>query len=69
MATVEKTVCDVFGTANEIKRYHVIVGAAGHEPHEVDALIDLSPRGLARLKKFIERGLSKPSGKAGGNGH
>lgn len=68
----EKTVrvCDVFGTVVGVTEYTVTVqpsdnDADGNEaPAAVFRLLDLSPRALKRLLKFIGRGCTSPTRKA-----
>lgn len=56
MAQVTKTVCDVFGTSKDITLVHITIKYPGDETN-YHAACDLSPRAIARLKRFIERGL------------
>lgn len=63
MAVRNVRVCDVFGATKEVKGYAVELkvyesGQAGETLLEKE--VDLSPRGLKRLKKFIERGTTAP---------
>ena len=69
MAVKSVRVCDVFNTSKDIETYLVEVSttcldeAGSEQPKTVKVRrIDLSPRGLARLKRFIERGLTSPGG-------
>ena len=59
--------CDVFGGTKDVQTYRVVVSAGNLDP-VIDRQIDLGPRGLERLRKFVERGVSKPEGKVDGNG-
>lgn len=63
MAQLTKTVCDVFGTSKDIQAVSVKI-RIGSTPDDWNAVVDLpglaadlSPRAVARLKRFIERGL------------
>ena len=64
MALVTKRQCDVFKTTREVESYvvKVFVKSEGSKLITVESEdeSDLSPRGLARLKKFIRRGLTAP---------
>lgn len=64
MATTQVRTCDVFGTTKEVARFTVKVLQLDPEiaePAVFDKQLDLSPRGVARLKKFIERGCTSPA--------
>lgn len=55
-------VCDIYGVTKGVKTYKVLVTeAAGISEGVIAREIDLSPRGLDRLRRFIERGTTKPS--------
>ena len=63
MALVTKRQCDVFKTTKNVERYCVNVCQMGDDDKELAIWReerDLSPRGLARLKKFIRHGLTPP---------
>ena len=53
--------CDVFGTTRAVDIYGVKVHKIGDESDILCKVVDLSPRGLARLEKFIRRGMRAPS--------
>ena len=55
--------CDVYGTTKEIRRFTVEITDIESDPITILSgyEVDLSPRALARLRKFIERGVTKPS--------
>ena len=67
MALVTKRQCDVFKTTKAVERYRLtLTTLGGDEPADSDVemlsqRIDLSSRGLARLEKFIRRGMTAPS--------
>ena len=61
MAVKEVMQCDVFGTCKDVMNYSVsVVDAAGE--FDTEYKVDLSPKALNRLLRFIERGVTKPSG-------
>ena len=61
--------CDVFGTVRDVEKYYITIAKSADDTGKVvDAMfeeVDLSPRGLARLKKFINRGLLPPTATGG----
>jgi len=57
MATEQRTVCDVYGTAKDVKLTNIAING------EVCWSPDLSPRGRERLRKFIDRALTPPGRK------
>lgn len=65
MVIMEKRVCDVFGTTKGVDQYCVKVYRVGVDPEGLRERfaeqVDLSPRGLIRLDKFIRRGMTAPS--------
>lgn len=69
MATKNTMVCDVFGTYRDVERFMVLVVPESCEGKALDEMgaptdailvrgLDMSPRAVKRLQKFIERGLS-----------
>ena len=65
MALVTKRQCDVFKTTRDVKCYCVKVYEKNDDASKSAAEVftdaaDLSPRGLARLKKFTRRGMTAP---------
>lgn len=72
MATETVRTCDVFGTRNNVRRFRVSVreimpGGELADDAECVHEIDLSPRGLKRLCKQVEKGVTTP-GAANGDG-
>ncbi len=67
MATVTKKQCDVFGTLNNVRSFRIKVLEASEDSDGYVAMrsfdVDMSPRALARLVKFIDRGTTPPSKK------
>lgn len=59
-------VCDIFATTHKVSRYRLILTTLADDEltdsdvEEVSVLIDLCPRALIRLKKFVRRGLVPP---------
>lgn len=68
VVTRTRTECDVFGTCKDVKKYEIVVRELDAETGQweewyTSVPLDLSPRGLDRLKKFITRGTTPPSQK------
>jgi hypothetical protein len=58
-------VCDIYGGTKGVQSYQVRIETwdddPKHAPQEIlKRTIDLGPRALERLKKFVERGTAKP---------
>ena len=65
VATVRK--CDVFETIHKVSQYRITVTACLEngdpaEAVEFDQQVDLCPRALKRLCRFVRRGLTPPRG-------
>lgn len=65
MATKEMRVCDAYGTVKDIRYVRVRIAEVANGPDAGAAEVeiyrdgaDLSHRGITRLRRFIERGLS-----------
>jgi len=59
MATIETNVCDIFGVVKGVKPVEIFVTVDGETVTHVKDL-DMSPRALERLNRFIANGISKP---------
>jgi len=63
MATKEMRICDVTGSVHKVETYEVCVrkvcGDALRETM-IERFVDLCPRSLERLGKFINRGCNPP---------
>jgi len=81
VATKEIRVCDVFGIRKNVQRYRIVIrripetdpdllDEAADEPalHLLDAEVDLSTRAVDRLTRFVQRGLTAPSGETAKDG-
>ena len=62
--------CDVFGTAHEVRKYRLrldrqrLLDVTDDEDMwspVVDIILDLSPRAALRLDKFLSRGITPPT--------
>ena len=63
MATQEMKVCDVYGTTKNVKTYRIvvvtpplIVAGIAADDCLIDKALDLCPRAVKRLARFIDRG-------------
>lgn len=58
-------VCDVFGTARNVRRFKVVVQEEGGQEVVIDESVALSPKGLDRLVNSVNKGMQppKPRGK------
>lgn len=61
----EVTECDVYGTIKNVLPVRVTIQVGDDQDSELlgtkDGVTDLSERAIKRLRKFIDRGLSKPT--------
>lgn len=58
--------CDVYGTIKDVRRFRIEIIPVDEDGSDVHTdtqewEVYLGPRGLDRLKNFIERGLARPS--------
>jgi hypothetical protein len=75
VVTVTKTVCDIFGTAKDLKRMRLTLEVAdgidlkGEEPErwkQVNQVVKiLGKRGRERLDHFMTKGTTKPTARDG----
>jgi hypothetical protein len=66
MAVKEVRHCDVFESYKDVENYSVTIISDEAEETILDVNVDLCPRGLKRLKKFVKDGVTKPSEKGKG---
>ena len=64
MAEVTRKVCDIYGVPNQVYPVRVCIECEVPLP-VLDKTVDMCPKAMERLKKYVERGLTPPKGKKG----
>jgi len=81
VATTQIRTCDVFGIKKNVQRYRIMIRRVPETAldlldetadesalHLLDEEVDLSTRAVDRLMRFVQRGLTAPSGETAKDG-
>lgn len=73
MAVREVRSCDVYGTRKDVQSYQIVIerlnASEGEEALVSSYTIDLCPRALTRLLRFVDRGTRSTGGAGNQKGH